>query len=75
MRPFDSSAVAPLLSGISVFPLLAGMDYTERVFPLLAAANPAIWQAMQAGIRIKPTSQRLISRLQEQGWIVDLPLV
>jgi myo-inositol-1(or 4)-monophosphatase len=66
------ATVAPLLSGVSVFPMQAGMDYTERVFPLLAAASPAIWQTMQAGIRIKPTSQRLISRLQEQGWVVDL---
>ncbi len=68
------ATVAPLLNGVSVFPMQTGMDYTERVFPLLAAASPAIWQAMQAGIRIKPTSQRLISRLQAQGWIVDLPL-
>jgi myo-inositol-1(or 4)-monophosphatase len=68
------AAIAPLLSGVSVFPMQVGMDYTERVFPLLAAASPAIWQEIRAGIRIKPSSRRLISRLQEQGWIVDLLL-
>jgi len=65
------ATVAPLLSGAPIFPLQVGIDYTERVFPLLAAADPATWQAMQAGIRIKPGSQRLIGRLQEQGWIVE----
>ncbi len=65
------ATVAPLLAGAPVFPMQVGMDYTERVFPLLAAASPAIWQAMRAGIRIKPSSQRLISRLQSQGWVVD----
>jgi myo-inositol-1(or 4)-monophosphatase len=66
------AVVAPLLSGVSVFPMQVGMDYTERVFPLLAAASPMVWQAMQAGIRIKPSSQRLVSRLRGQGWVVDL---
>ncbi|HSN76439.1 MAG TPA: inositol monophosphatase family protein [Anaerolineae bacterium] len=66
------ATVAPLLSGATVFPMQVGMDYTERVFPLLAAANPVIWQAMQAGIHVKPSSRRLIDRLQEQGWVVDL---
>jgi myo-inositol-1(or 4)-monophosphatase len=68
----SGATVAPLLSGVSVFPMQVGKDYTEQVFPLLAAASPAIWQTMQAGIRIKPTSQRLVSRLQEQGWVLDL---
>ncbi len=65
------ATVAPLLSGVPIFPLQVGMDYTEQVFPLLAAADPATWQAMQAGIRIKPSSRRLIGRLQEQGWILE----
>lgn len=65
------ATVAPLLSGVSVFPMQVGMDYTERVFPLLAAADPATWQAMRAGVGLKPGSERLISRLQGQGWIVD----
>jgi myo-inositol-1(or 4)-monophosphatase len=69
------ATVAPLFSGATVFPMQVGMDYTERVFPLLAAASPATWQTMQAGIRIKPSSQRLIGRLQEQGWVVDLSAV
>ncbi|MFZ2361472.1 MAG: hypothetical protein WA040_19170 [Anaerolineae bacterium] len=38
-----------------------------------AAPAPLVWQGdrPQAGIRIKPSSERLISRLQGQGWIVD----
>lgn len=66
------AAVAPLFAGPPVFPLQPGVEYADRVFPLLAAASPAIWQTLRAGIELKPSSQRLASRLRSQGWSVDL---
>lgn len=63
--------VAPLLSGGSVFPLQPGRDYSDRVFPLLAAASPAIWDSIRAGIRFKTGSDRVARRLTDQGWVVD----
>lgn len=66
------ASVAPLLSGVTIFPMQEGADYADRVFPLLAAATPALWQTLRSGIHLKPTSQRLARRLQEQGWAVDL---
>lgn len=66
------ATVAPLLSGASVFPMQAGRDYADRVFPLLAAASPPIWDALRASIRLKSGSDRVARRLEEQGWVVDL---
>jgi myo-inositol-1(or 4)-monophosphatase len=66
------ATVAPLLPGASVFPLQPGMDYAERVFPLLAAASTPIWDSMRTGIHFKSGSDRVDRRLKEQGWKVDL---
>ena len=66
------ATVAPLLPGASVFPLQPGMDYAERVFPLLAAASTPIWDSMRTGIHFKSGSDRVDRRLKDQGWKVDL---
>ena len=66
------ATVATLLSGASVFPLQAGMDYADRVFPLLAAASPSIWESTRAGIRFRSGSDRTVRQLAEQGWVLDL---
>jgi myo-inositol-1(or 4)-monophosphatase len=66
------ATVAPLLSGGSVFPLQPGRDYSDLVFPLLAAASPAIWDSTRAGIRLKAGSDGVAHRLKDQGWVVDL---
>jgi myo-inositol-1(or 4)-monophosphatase len=66
------ATVAPLLSGESVFPLQPGRDYSDLVFPLLAAASPAIWDSTRAGIRLKAGGDRVARRLKDQGWVVDL---
>ncbi len=66
------AVVAPLFDGAPIFPLEAGADYTDRVFPLLAAASPGIWRSTRAGIQLKPGSQRLVSRLRSQGWKVEV---
>lgn len=66
------ATVAPLWSGVSVFPIQAGMNYADRVFPLLAAASPPIWDSMRAGIRLKAGSGSVARRLEEQGWVLDL---
>ncbi|RPI11229.1 MAG: inositol monophosphatase [Zetaproteobacteria bacterium] len=63
--------VAPLFSGASVFPLQAGTDYADRVFPLLAAASPPIWDSVRASIRLKAGSDRVAHQLQDQGWVLD----
>jgi myo-inositol-1(or 4)-monophosphatase len=63
--------VAPLFSGASVFPLQAGTDYADRVFPLLAAASPPIWDSVRASIRLKAGSDRVARQLQDQGWALD----
>ena len=65
------ATVAPLLSGGSVFPLQSGMDYADRVFPLLAAASKPIWDSMRAGIRLKAGGDRVERRLKDQGWVMD----
>jgi myo-inositol-1(or 4)-monophosphatase len=62
------ATVAPLWSGVSVFPMQPGMNYADRVFPLLAAASPPMWDAMRAGIRLKAGGDRVVRRLEEQGW-------
>ena len=66
------ATVAPLLSGVSVFPMQAGTNYADRVFPLLAAVSPPIWASMRAGIHLKAGSDRVTRRLEEQGWVLDL---
>jgi fructose-1,6-bisphosphatase/inositol monophosphatase family enzyme len=63
--------VAPLFSGASVFPLEAGTDCTDRMFPLLAAASPPIWDSIRAGIRFAAGSDRVACRLKDQGWVLD----
>ncbi len=66
------ATVAPLLPGASIFPAQAGMDYADRVFPLLAAASPSIWASMRVGIHFKSGIDRVTQRLEEQGWVMDL---
>lgn len=66
------AVVAPLWAGDPIFPLRPGASYADRIFPLLAVASPALWQAVRAGIRLKPGGERLARRLLEQGWAVDL---
>ncbi len=66
------AAVAPLFAGPPIFPLQPGVQYADLAFPLLAAADPAIWQTLRGGIHLKPGSQRLAQRLQSQGWILEL---
>lgn len=65
------ATVAPFLSGASIFPLQARMDYADRVFPLLAAASPGIWESMRAGIHFRSGSDGAVRRLAEQGWVLD----
>jgi fructose-1,6-bisphosphatase/inositol monophosphatase family enzyme len=66
------ATVVPLLPGASVFPLQSGIDYAERVFPLLAAASQPIWDSMRAGIHFRSGSDHVDRRLKDQGWVVDL---
>jgi myo-inositol-1(or 4)-monophosphatase len=66
------ATVAPLFDGPPIFPLQPGVHYADRAFPVLAAASPAIWQTVRAGIHLKPGSQRLAQWLQSQGWAVEL---
>lgn len=67
----SGATVAPLFTGGPVFPMQVGADYTERVFPLLATATPTLWDTLRAGISVKSSSRRLISLLQEQGWVAE----
>jgi myo-inositol-1(or 4)-monophosphatase len=64
------AAVAPLWSGVAVFPMQPGVNYADRVFPLLAAASPPLWDSLRAGIRLKAGSDRVVRRLNAQGWRV-----
>ncbi len=66
------AVIAPLFDGPSVFPLQPQIDYVDRVFPVLAAANPEVWQVMQAGIHLKPSAERFARRLEAQGWRVQI---
>ncbi len=66
------AVIAPLLEGPPVFPLQPQVDYVDRVFPVLAAGSPEVWQLMKAGIHLKPGAERLARRLQSQGWILPL---
>ena len=65
------AVIAPLLDGPPIFPLQPHVDYVDRVFPVLAAGSPEVWQLMKAGIQIKPGAERLMRRLQAQGWVVQ----
>lgn len=65
------ATIAPLFAGEPVFPMQVGMDYADRVFPVLATATPALWGTLRSGISVKPSSRRLISLLHEQGWDVE----
>ena len=65
------AVVEPLFGGAQVFPLQPGRDYSDRVFPLLAAADGARWRELRAALRIKPDSDRLRQTLQAQGWQVE----
>ena len=62
--------IAPWLDGSPIFPLQPGTDYVDRVFPVLAAANPDVWQLMKAAIHFKPGAERLARRLRSQGWLI-----
>lgn len=62
------AVIAPLFHGAAVFPLQPGTDYAERIFPVLAAPTPALWQILRNGLHVPAHSQRLIAKLQAQGW-------
>lgn len=64
------AVIAPLFDGAAVFPLHPGADYAESIFPVLAAPTPAMWQTLRDGLHIPARSQRLIAKLQTQGWRV-----
>jgi len=65
--------VAPLFSGPALFPLQAGLDYTDRLFPLLAAADADRWRELHATIRFTDNSRQWLDFLATQGWQVAAP--
>lgn len=62
-----------LFDGDPLFPLEPGRDYGSRMFPLLAAAGPAIWRQFHSAICWRRSAGPFIGRLQAQGWRVDDP--
>lgn len=67
------ATVGTLWPGLDVFPLQAGQDYGSRIYPLLFAADPQIWQTLRTAIHIRPGAERFAQRLTSQGWVLDLP--
>lgn len=65
--------VAPLFSGPALFPLQTGLDYTDRLFPLLAAADADRWRELRAAIQFTDSSRQLLNFLAVQGWQIAAP--
>ncbi|MER2597978.1 MAG: inositol monophosphatase family protein [Caldilineales bacterium] len=57
-----------LFPGPDLFPLLVGADYSERIFPLLAAASADHWHELRAAIHFTEHSGPLLALLAAQGW-------
>lgn len=67
----EAGAVAgTLFDGPPVFPLVPGLDYGRRVYPLLVAASPELWQQFRASVYLRPGTERLAQRYAEQGWVL-----
>lgn len=60
-----------LFHGPTLFPLQPGQDYNGRVYPVLAAATPELWQTLRAGVSLKPGTERIVERLRSAGWQVE----
>jgi myo-inositol-1(or 4)-monophosphatase len=63
-------AAGTLFDGPPVFPLIPGQDYGRRVYPLLLAASPELWQQFRANVHLRPGTERLAQRYTEQGWVL-----
>lgn len=62
-------AVGPLFPGApSPFPLLPGVDYADRVFPLAAAVDQTTLKAIQDKAQIRPEAQSRFQDWSEAGW-------
>jgi myo-inositol-1(or 4)-monophosphatase len=62
-------AVGPLLPGVpDPFPMVPGVDYEDRIFPLAAGADGAVLHKIQRVVRIKPEHADRISAWAAAGW-------
>lgn len=62
-------AVGPLLPGVpDPFPMLPGIDYAGRIFPLAAGADADTLARIQARVSIKPEAQARLGGWKAAGW-------
>ena len=62
-------AVGPLLPGApDPFPMIGGLDYGGRVFPLAAAADRRFLREIQSVTRIKPEARERFDQLAAAAW-------
>lgn len=64
------AVIGTLFDGPPVFPLIPGQDYGRRVYPLLVAASPELWQQFRTSVHLRPGTERLAHRYTEQGWVL-----
>lgn len=52
------------------FPMVPGLDYESKVFPLAAGIDEGVLRLIQRRVRIKPAAQGRFDALVEAGWDV-----
>jgi myo-inositol-1(or 4)-monophosphatase len=63
--------VGPLLPGVpDPFPMVPGMDYEDRIFPLAAGADEAVLHRIQRVVRVRPERGERINVWAAAGWRV-----